>query len=62
MSQYRLTLRCTKTDILGKNERRYLKHRVTEHRRTELELARRCSVTNFRSEFAFYFNRYVVSK
>lgn len=61
MSQYRHTLRCTKTDILGKKELRYLKHRVAEHRRTELELARR-SMTNFRSDFAFYFNRYVVSK
>jgi len=62
MSQYRLTLRCTKTDILGKKERRYLKHRVTKHRRTELELARPCSITNFRSDFAFYFNRHAVSK
>jgi hypothetical protein len=47
---------------MGKKERRYLKHCVTEHRRTELELARRRSMTNFRSDFAFLFNRYVASK
>lgn len=39
-----------------------MEHRVTEHRRTELKLAGRCSTTNFRSAFVFYFNRHVVSK
>jgi hypothetical protein len=61
MSQYALTLRCTKTDILGKKERRYLKHHVrAPSNRTGV--GKTLFYDYFRSDFAFYFNRHAVSK